>query len=97
MGQSGEGAQWFRGFVRQLFFIKPSVLLVVDDIETDKRRRLELRSYPEFRGQKAVLRIDLNTPDGVTLNYALYRDACYIGRLHAYSGNLRSRPTDFLF
>ncbi len=63
-------------FVRRLLFLKPDVLIVVDDIETDSVRRLELRFHPEakgqqtgdyawlFRGSKAALRLEVLTPEG---------------------------------
>ena len=66
-----------RRFVRSLTFLKPDVLIVVDDIELDRERTLELRFHPEnpferaddgaliARGKKAILRLELLTPDGV--------------------------------
>jgi hypothetical protein len=66
--------------VRHLLFVKPDVLIVIDDIAVEGERDLELRFHPEatraeqkgqgflIRGEKAALRIDLLTPDGVTLS-----------------------------
>ena len=71
-------AAGLKRYLRRLFFLKPDVLLVVDDIETDTPRRLELRFHTESpcrkteeglffaRGLKASLRIELFTKDGVT-------------------------------
>lgn len=59
-----------RRFVRRFYFLKPDVLIVVDDIELNASRPLELRFHPEFpgtreadgavvcRGRQTVLRID---------------------------------------
>jgi len=64
-------------YLRRLYFLKPDVLIVADDIETDAPRRLELRFHPEYpcekredgsflaRGPRASLRIELMTKDGV--------------------------------
>jgi hypothetical protein len=66
-----------RRFVRRLLFLKPDALIVVDDIEADGPRDLELRFHPEHscerdgtgvlmaRGRKAQLRMELLTPEGV--------------------------------
>lgn len=67
-------------FVRHLLFIKPDVLVVVDDIETDGAKNLELRFHPEHRGEwnkdenvfrargkTSALRLELLTPSGVTV------------------------------
>jgi hypothetical protein len=66
-----------RRFLRRLVFLKPDVLVVVDDIEADRPRSLELRFHPEnpfeqaddgaliARGKKALLRLELLTADGV--------------------------------
>jgi len=68
-----------RRFVRRVFLLKPDVAIVVDDIELDRPRRLELRFHPEHpcerhaegallaRGTKAALRIEPLTMDGVAL------------------------------
>ncbi len=68
-------------FVRRLVFMKPDVLIVVDEIETDKPRLLELRFHPEFpceqskdkaliaKGRKSILRIDLLTPDDAAIRF----------------------------
>jgi hypothetical protein len=64
-------------YVRSLYFVKPDVLIVLDDIETGEPRRLELRFHTESpcqrkedgsflaRGSKASLRIEPFTMDGV--------------------------------
>jgi hypothetical protein len=64
-------------FVRHLVFLKPDVLVVVDDIALDRPRDLELRFHPEqreavrdgnafvTRGKKAALRIEPLTTEGV--------------------------------
>jgi hypothetical protein len=64
-------------FVRRVYFMKPDVLIVVDDIEADRERALELRFHPEYpgqrgedgavlcRGERSVLRIDPLTREGV--------------------------------
>jgi hypothetical protein len=39
-------------FVRQLIYVKPDALIVVDDIETDTARNLSLLFYPEFDLQR---------------------------------------------
>lgn len=64
-------------FVRQVAFLKPDVLIVVDDIEVDGTHALELRFHPEFpavkdetgawisRGKKATLRLEPLTTEGV--------------------------------
>ncbi len=67
-------------FVRHLLFVKPDVLIVIDDIAVDKSRNLELRLHTEgdgctpdngaylVTGRRAVLRVDLLTPDNVTVD-----------------------------
>jgi hypothetical protein len=52
-----------RRYVRQLIFWKPSIVLVLDDIETDRERDLELRLHPV---EKSGVRIEDLTPEGVT-------------------------------
>ena len=59
-----------RRYVRHLLFVKPDVLIVVDDVALDKAGDLELRFHPEqdkaerdgeaflTRGKKAVLRLE---------------------------------------
>ena len=59
-----------RRYQRHLVFLKPAVLIVVDDIATDRPRELELRFHPEsaaggrdgeafvFTGKTARLRLD---------------------------------------
>jgi hypothetical protein len=66
-----------RRFVRQIVFVKPDMLIVADDIATDRPRDLELRFHPEHpstaeganmyvsRGAKAVLRVENLSPSGV--------------------------------
>jgi hypothetical protein len=66
-----------RRFVRRLYFLKPDVLIVVDDVEADRERALELRFHPEFPGrreddgailcpgERAALRIAPLTTEGV--------------------------------
>ncbi|MBM4017041.1 MAG: DUF4962 domain-containing protein [Planctomycetes bacterium] len=67
-------------FVRHLVFLKPDVLLVLDDVALGSEADLELRFHPEskrasregaavvLRGEKAALRAEALTPDGVTLS-----------------------------
>lgn len=67
-------------FVRRLLFLKPDVLIVVDEIETVEPRELELRFHPETVGEmvedtvflasspKAVLRLENLTPQGVRMS-----------------------------
>jgi len=65
-------------FQRRLLFIKPNVLLVVDDLATQQPADLELRFFPESatqrqgpafvaQGKRAVLRIEPLTTQGVKL------------------------------
>jgi hypothetical protein len=70
------------GFVRHLLFVKPGVLIVIDDIAVGKDRDLELRLHTEsgdckrddsaylMTGKQAVLRVDLLTPDDVEMSTA---------------------------
>jgi hypothetical protein len=74
-------ASGVRRYVRRLLFYKPDVLIVVDEIETDTPRHLELRFHPEFpcvldehgsliaRGRKTIMRIDLLTPDDARIRF----------------------------
>jgi hypothetical protein len=67
-----------RRFVRHLLFLKPDVLIVVDDIALSSEHRLELRFVPEqqsgeqdgsvftFKGKQAILRLDHLTSEDVT-------------------------------
>lgn len=67
-------------FRRHLLFVKPNVVLVLDDIALDQAKPLELRFHPEqqqsaqagnafiSRGPKAALRIEPLTPDGVQVS-----------------------------
>jgi len=69
-----------RRYVRHLFFLKPDVLLVGDDIALDQPREIELRFHPEsraavregqtfrFQNQRSTLRLDLLTPDKVAFS-----------------------------
>ncbi len=41
-------------FVRHLFFLKPNVLIVADDIVLDAARPLELRFHPEYKTERAA-------------------------------------------
>lgn len=63
-------------FERHLLFIKPNVLLVLDDIQLQQSREMELRFHPEQRGEQvgraflsrgksAVLRLTPLTTEGV--------------------------------
>ncbi len=52
-----------RRYVRRLIFWKPAALLVIDDIETDRPRKLELRLHPV---ETSGVRIDDLTPEGVS-------------------------------
>jgi hypothetical protein len=66
-------------FIRCLLYLKPDVLIVVDDIIADSARDLELRFHPEqkkakndngsylIQGGKAVLRLDPLTREGVDI------------------------------
>ena len=65
---------------RHMLFLKPDVLIVIDDIAVNKKAKLELRFHPEHaarerdgsaflsRGDAAVLRVDPLTPEGLTLS-----------------------------
>ena len=67
-------------FVRHLIYLKPDVLIVVDDIALENTRGLELRFHPEqqeaeqfgtiftTRGEKAALRFEPLTQSGLTIN-----------------------------
>ncbi|TAN39101.1 MAG: DUF4962 domain-containing protein [Verrucomicrobia bacterium] len=80
MGDATEAyarANGLKHFVRHLFFLKPNVLIVADDIALDSARLLELRFHPENKttraadgafgcvGKNAALRIEPLTPGGV--------------------------------
>lgn len=67
-----------RRFVRRLLFCKPDALIVVDEIETDSPRELELRFHPEqsavaeagawlAAGKAVTLRLEPLRPEGVTV------------------------------
>ena len=67
-------------YVRHLIFLKPDVLIVLDDIECDQPRALELRFHPEqqeaqqtgsafvCKGKTAALRVEPLMLDGVQLS-----------------------------
>ena len=57
-----------RRYVRRLIYWKPATVLVIDDIETDRPRNLELRFHPV---EQANVRIDDLTPDGVVSEKAV--------------------------
>ncbi len=69
------GLQRFR---RTWLYVKPDVLLVIDDLATDRARALELRFHPEAqpeaagpnvwlaKGRQSILRLGLLTPQQVT-------------------------------
>jgi hypothetical protein len=73
------GSLGLKRFVRRLLFVKPDVLLVLDDIACDSPRNLELRFHPAgttcetvgngsvIVGERTVLSMELLTPDGVTI------------------------------
>ncbi len=75
-------AAGLKRFVRRLLWIKPNFLIVIDNVETDSPRQLELRFHTEFpcvpgengtlvaQGKKTNLRIYLLTPDQATMSYA---------------------------
>jgi len=66
-------------YVRHLVFLKPDVLVVIDDVAAEKETDLELRYHPEqqaatrrgdaflTRGQKSVLRIEILTAQGAAV------------------------------
>jgi hypothetical protein len=68
-----------RRFVRRVYFMKPDVVVVADDIETTGERALEVRFHPESRGvlgddgaavcrgERATLRIEPLTGEGVEI------------------------------
>jgi hypothetical protein len=79
---AGDGTAAYGGrvskFVRRLFFLKPSVLIVVDEVEADGPKNFELRFHPEnafrpdesagvyiARGKKAQLRAECFAGDRV--------------------------------
>ncbi len=69
-------------FVRHLLFVKPDVLIVVDDIAVNRAADLELRLHTEssdgkedntgylVTGRQATLRVDLLTPEHVKMDAA---------------------------
>lgn len=86
---SGDAAEAYppelglKRYERHLLFVKPDVLIVVDDIEADRDRALELRFHPEnhvcetegsaytFNSDTTALRLELLVPDGVTMDAAM--------------------------
>jgi len=68
-----------RHYIRHLLFLKPDVLIVVDDIELDEASELELRFHPEqrqverdggallIRGEQAGLRLEPLTGEDVSI------------------------------
>jgi len=69
-----------RHYVRHLIFLKPDVLIVIDDIELDESRELELRFHPEqgeaqrtgnafsIKGENTLMRIDPLTDANVKIS-----------------------------
>jgi len=69
-----------RRYVRHIYFVKPDVLLVCDDIALDQARQLELRFHPEsrlasrsdqgflFETKQSALRVEPLTPDGTVIS-----------------------------
>ena len=69
-----------RHYVRHLLFLKPYVLIVVDDIAMEEAAELELRFHPEqprveqdgdaflIQGKRTALRIDPLTPEAVDIS-----------------------------
>jgi len=67
-------------YVRHLLFLKPDVLIVIDDISLDQESDLELRFHPEqdrveqdgqaftIQGEKTALRLELLTRDDVSIS-----------------------------
>ena len=78
-------AAGLRRYIRHLLFVKPGCLLVVDDIETDQPKELELRFHPEralmpsedgsFQEQweGGSLRLELLTSEGVGVETGVTR------------------------
>jgi hypothetical protein len=66
-------------FIRRVCFLKPSVLIVVDEVEADNPKNLELRFHPEYpfrpdspgvyvaRGKKAQLRAECFAAENVVV------------------------------
>jgi hypothetical protein len=69
-----------RRYVRHVLFLKPDALIVADDVALDAARALELRFHPErraergadgactVRGERAVLRLEALTAEGVEVS-----------------------------
>jgi hypothetical protein len=80
---SGDAAEAYpvntglKRFIRHLLFVKPDVLIVVDDISLKEAHELELRFHPEqqdagrdgsafiIKGKQSVMRLDPLTVEGV--------------------------------
>ena len=69
-----------RRYIRHLIFFKPDVLIVIDDVELEEARKLELRFHPEqgkaqkdgnaflIQGENTLMRIDPLTDAGVSIS-----------------------------
>ncbi|MFC1712378.1 DUF4962 domain-containing protein [Candidatus Poribacteria bacterium] len=69
-----------RSYTRHLIFLKPDVLIVVDDIELDEAKELELRFHPEqgaaqkdgktflVKGENTLMRVDPLTGANVNIS-----------------------------
>ncbi|MBN1293566.1 MAG: DUF4962 domain-containing protein [Candidatus Latescibacteria bacterium] len=67
-------------YIRHLLFIKPDILIVIDDVALDHVENLELRFHPEqqeaerigdvflMQGEKAILRLDPLTKEDIEVN-----------------------------
>ncbi|MFC1650812.1 DUF4962 domain-containing protein [Candidatus Latescibacterota bacterium] len=75
--ESYPSASGLQHYIRHMVFLKPDVLLVIDDISLDETRELELRFHPEqqqsertgdvffMTGEKNILRLEPLTLEGV--------------------------------
>jgi hypothetical protein len=71
-----------RRYIRHLIFLKPDVLIIIDDIELGEAKELELRFHPEqgeaqrdgraflVKGEKTSLRIDPLTDENINVSAA---------------------------
>ena len=69
-----------KSFVRRLYFLKPDVLIVADEIEVDRPKPLELLYHLEdpvektadntfvARGRTSILRVEPLTPEGLEIH-----------------------------
>ncbi len=69
-----------RHYIRHLIFLKPDVLIVIDDIELDEARELELRFHPEqdkaqedgntfrIKGENTLMRIEPLTDASISIS-----------------------------